>query len=101
MTDKRDTEPTPEERVEQAFIDTDEFRELFAAKDRANEAAERGDKEVALPAGLMARVLAITQPLDLEHLQAVWNRLCDEHGAPEKKIAPPPPIEYEEGKGPF
>lgn len=98
---KRDIELTVEERLEEAFIDTDDFRALFRAKDRAREAAERGDGEVLLPAALMADILAMTQPLDLEHLQAVWNGLCDEHGLPEKKITPPAPIEYEDGEGPF
>ena len=95
------TEPTADDRLNEAFIDTDEFRELFSAQHKAEKAVERGDKEVSLPALLMHRILAVTQPLDLEHLQAVYNRLCDEHGLPDRKIAPPPPIEYKEGEGPF
>jgi len=85
----KDNEPTAEDRLNEAFIDTDEFRELFAARHKAEKAVERGEKEVSLPAVLMDRVLAITQPLDLEHLQAVYNRLCDEMGLPEEKVAVP------------
>ena len=89
MKGKSDLDPTPEERLHEAFIDTDEFRALYAAKNKAREAAERGDKEVLLPAALMADVLAITQPFDLDRLRAVWNRVCDEMGMPEQKQAMP------------
>jgi hypothetical protein len=101
MKGDKDLEPTPLERLEEAFIDTDEMREFLAARDKAAEAAERGEKEVLMPAALISRMFAAIQPLDLPHMPAAWNRVCDEKGMPDQKKPEPAPIEYKEGKGPF
>lgn len=86
---KGKSDRTPEDLLNEAFIDTDEFRALDRAETKAREAAKRGEAEVLLPAALMAEVLAVTQPFDLVRLRAVWNRLCDEMGLPEQKQAMP------------
>lgn len=89
MKGKSDLDPTPEERLEEAFIGTEEMAEFLDAREKAQDAADRGDEEVALPAALAARIFALIQPLDLEHLRAAWNRACDEVGMPEQKKAMP------------
>jgi hypothetical protein len=101
MTGDNDLEPTPLERLEEAFIDTDEMREFLAAREKAAQAAERGESEVVMPAALIARIFDITQPHDLAHLRHAWNRVCDEQGMPGEKKPEPAPIEYETGKGLF
>jgi hypothetical protein len=87
--------------VEEAFLDTDEMIEFADAQAAATHAVERGEAEVLMPAALMQLIFQQTQPLELPHLRQAWNRVCDELGKPEEKKAEPPPIEYEEGKGPF
>src|SRR5579871_2679475 len=89
MKGKGDLEPTAEERLQEAFIETDEMGEFLDAQDKARAAAERGDEEVSLPSALISRIFAAVQPLDLAHLRAVWNRVCDEMGMPEQKQAMP------------
>ena len=84
-----------------AFLDPDEMIEFMNAKAAAEEAAERGDAEVPMPAALMHKMFAVTQPMDLDHLRTRFNRLCEELGKPEEKVPDPAPIEYGEGEGPF
>lgn len=40
-------------------------------------------------------------PARFEHYRNLWNRFCDEQGAPEEKIKPPAAAEGEDGESPF
>lgn len=85
MKGKGDSEPTAEERLYEAFIDTEEMREFLDAQNKARASAERGDKDVLMPAAVIFRIFAAIQPLDVMYLRAAWNRVCDETGMPEQK----------------
>ena len=44
----------------------------------------------------------ITDPARFSHYRDLWNRFCDQQGAPDQKIpAPQQPTEGEGGEGPF
>ena len=98
---KSNSTSTPEMAVTDAFLATDEMGEFLSAQSAARNASERGEAEVTLPAALMHTILRAAQPMDFDHLRQAHNRICDELGKPEEKVPDPPPVEYEEGKGPF
>jgi hypothetical protein len=99
--ERGDWKAPPGDKLAAAFIERQEVIDCHDLIDAVDDAVALGEDEAMMPVAFLARVIPDLDPLDYPHLRELWNQLCDEQGAPERKLAPlqkrqPPPKAVEQ-----
>ncbi len=102
-TSALDRDVTVPVNISQRYLTMLEFRERQEATDAGREPAPVAEVlRQRLTNEFEAELHWLTvSPGRFEHYRKLWNRFCDEEGAPEEKIEPPAAAEGEDGEGPF
>jgi hypothetical protein len=90
-------------KIPRRFITMLEFRERQDAADAGRAPASAEELLTLALVGELEEQLhwLVVEPARFEHYRNLWNRFCDEQGAPEEKIPPPGTAKDEGGEGAF
>ena len=102
-TSALDHDVTVSLKIPRRFITMLEFRERQNAADAGRAPAPAEERLTRTLINALEEELhwLVVEPARFEHYRNLWNRFCDEQGAPEEKIPPPGTVKDEGGEGVF